>query len=47
MSSSNLIWLVEMGEIELKPIALSNKAFMTLHLELYTQIYTQMKLVDN
>ena len=39
--------MVEMGGIELKPITLSNKAFMTLHLGLYTHIYTQMKLVDN
>ena len=39
--------MVEMGEIELKPLTPFNKAFITLQLKLYTQIYTQMKLVDN
>jgi len=35
------------GGIELKPITLSSKEFLTLHIKLYTQIYTQMKLVYN
>jgi hypothetical protein len=39
--------MVEMGGIELKSITLSIKAFRTFYLELYTHIYTQMKLVDN
>ena len=42
-----LLNLVDMGGIELKPINLSSKAFVTLHIKLYTQIYTQMKLVNN
>jgi len=33
-----------MGGIELNPITLSSKAFITILLGLYTQIYTQMKL---
>ena len=36
-----------MGGIELNPITLSSKAFITILLGLYTHIYTQMKLVDN
>ena len=39
--------MVEMGGIELTSITLSNKGFVIYKLKLYTQIYTQMKLVDN
>ena len=39
--------MVEMGGIELKHKTLSNKAFTISMIKLYTQIYTQMKLVDN
>ena len=36
-----------MGEIELAPTTPINKQFINSKLKLYTQIYTQIILVDN
>ena len=35
------------GGIELTPRATINKAFTIFNIKLYTQIYTQMKMVHN
>ena len=39
--------MVEMGGIELASITTIKKAFTIFNIKLYTQLYTQMKMVHN